>query len=176
MSWFQKITIETNKYARQNFSNGKAFGEFSLCGYLIIEVTLTEIMVLHGGFKMMMLFPTPGRKYDYYWRNPQKYSFVRSMTLRRFQQLRSVVSFNSVERKIHGKSHDSLYKVGPLLNLLKKTLPFYLVPATEVSMDEATFASRSSFARFMIYTTPKTLPDNFILNCLHCVIHLVVLC
>ena len=159
--WFEKIMVESNKYALKKFSDGKPFGNFRICGALMYEITLREVMVFHGLLLVTMLFPVPGRKYDFYWSRPVLYPFVHRMKITRFKQIRSVISFNSVDPTGKGKQSDSLYKVRPILNLLKKTLPFYLIQGTEVALDEATFASRSSFARFMIYFNAKKPSGKF---------------
>jgi hypothetical protein len=62
------------------------------------------------------------------------------MTLRRFQQIRSVLHFND-NSNITG-SNDAAFKVR-LLNCVKLTFPKYLELGDEVALDEASVACRS---------------------------------
>ena len=50
---------------------------------------------------------------------------------------------------------DALYKVCPLVNVLKKTLGKYLEPGSELSLDESSIASRSKYGRSIIFYNPS---------------------
>jgi hypothetical protein len=65
------------------------------------------------------------------------------MFMRRFQQVRSVLHFNSNNVEVQGK--DDLHKTRPLLNILKQNIA-YMIPGSELSIDEASTASRSNTA------------------------------
>jgi hypothetical protein len=72
----------------------------------------------------------------------------------RFQQLRNVMHLNSNNAEVRGK--DALYKNLPLLNILKKPMGAYMIYGFELSLDEASAASRSSYNRHIVfYTTAK---------------------
>jgi hypothetical protein len=73
-------------------------------------------------------------------------------TLRIFKQLRSVLHFNSNDAEVPGK--DSLHKKHPLLNILKKNMGAFMVPGSELSLDEASVASRSNYDRHIMYYSP----------------------
>jgi hypothetical protein len=47
-----------------------------------------------------------------------------------------------------------LHKTRPLLNILKKTIGVFLIPGSELSLDEASCASRSSYGRELIFFNP----------------------
>jgi hypothetical protein len=53
-----------------------------------------------------------------------------------------------------GLENDSLHKIRPLLNILKITLGKYANFGSELSLDEATMATKSSYARFHIFFNP----------------------
>jgi hypothetical protein len=57
------------------------------------------------------------------------------MHLRCFKQTRSVLHFNSKSSEV--KCKDAMYKTRPILNILKKTLRAFLIPGSELSLDEA---------------------------------------
>lgn len=52
-------------------------------------------------------------------------------------------------------SDDPLYRIRPLINVLKSTCAMYVVPGRNVALDEHSCASKSSFARFMICFNPS---------------------
>ena len=80
-------------------------------------------------------------------------------------------------------SNDALYKVRPLLNILKKTLGDYLIPGSDLALDETSVACRSKYyGRNLIFynnTKPSgkyhfrfyALCDSDSYSCLRIVIH-----
>jgi hypothetical protein len=68
---------------------------------------------------------------------------VNKTQLRRFQQIRSVLHFN--DNNIVGETHDALHKVRPLLNIVKVSLRAFIRVGSDVALDEASVASRSSY-------------------------------
>jgi hypothetical protein len=100
---------------------------------------------------MMIMFPLNGATYTAYWicGSPM---FQWTNTLRRFKQVRSFLHFNSNATEVKGK--DALHKMRPLLNILKKTLGVFLIPGSEMSLDEASCASRSNYGRELIFSNP----------------------
>jgi len=84
------------------------------------------------------------------------------MSLKRFQQIRSVLAFNSHEitTRTDGKK-DALHKVRPILNILKAVLGMYIKLGSDVSLDEASFACRSSYGRSLIFYNPKKPSGKF---------------
>jgi hypothetical protein len=61
------------------------------------------------------------------------------MGVGRFTQINSMLHFNN-NNDDEGIAGDSLHKIRPLLQILKKTLGRYAVLGTEFSFDEATMA------------------------------------
>jgi len=158
--FYIKITQETNKYALTRFDyENKGFGNFRLHGVAMRKVTLKEIFQFHGILINMMLYPYTGRPFSSYWsqqRTEGLHSFTKIMSLKRFTQIRSCLSFSSGE-----KNNDALFKIRPILNMLKKTIGFYVNVGSDVSLDEATFANRSSYGGELIYFNPKKPAGKF---------------
>jgi len=152
--YFIKITQETNKYALTRFDyENKGFGNFRLHGVAMRKVTLKEIFQCLGILVNMMLYPYTGRPFSSYWtqqRTEGLHTFTKIMSLKRFTQIRSCLSFSFGE-----KNNDSLFKIRPILNMLKKTIWFYVNVGSDVSLDEATFANGSSYGGELIYFNPK---------------------
>ena len=71
------------------------------------------------------------------------------MLLHRFQQIRSVLHCSNNNSITH--SNDHLFKVRPMLNILKKTLGKYLNVGDNLALDESSFASRSKYGRNLIF-------------------------
>jgi hypothetical protein len=66
------------------------------------------------------------------------------MTHGRYLQITSVLHFNDNNDE-EGLARDSLHKIRPLLNTIKKTLGKYATFGNEMSYDEATMANKSSY-------------------------------
>lgn len=145
------IVAQSNLYAeqvREKNSNGY------ICGApWKHDITLDEMMTFIGIHILMTLHPIPGRDIEYYFQNPDIYEFVKAIdSLRRFQQIRSVLHCN--DNKYEGESKDELYKVRPLLNVLKNTLGYYLDVGDNIALDESSCATRSKYGRFLIFYNP----------------------
>jgi hypothetical protein len=48
-------------------------------------------------------------------------------------------------------SHDTLYKVRPLLNVLKHSVGMYLIPGNDLAVDESSVACQSKYLRELIF-------------------------
>ena len=72
--------------------------------------------------------------------------------LGRFRQLRAVLHAN--DNKEDEKKKDTLKKIRLLLNTVKATFPAYLDVGDEMTLDEATVASRSKYGRHLIFYQP----------------------
>jgi hypothetical protein len=116
------------------------------------DISIAEMMAFFGILIKMVLRPTPGQSYASAWKQPEWHPYTRSMTLRRFQQIRAVFHAND-NTKMAG-SNDSLFKVRPVLNCLKLTFPSYLDVGDELALDEASVSSRSKFGGFSIFFNP----------------------
>jgi len=51
-------------------------------------------------------------------------------------------------------SNDALYKIRPVLNVLKKTLGSYIIPGDDLALDESSFACRTKYGRLLIFYNP----------------------
>jgi hypothetical protein len=60
-----------------------------------------------------------------------------------------------------GMQNDSLHKIHPLLNILKITLGKHATFGSELSLDEAAMANKSSYARFLICFNPMKPTGKF---------------
>ncbi|RHZ29887.1 hypothetical protein DYB26_011187 [Aphanomyces astaci] len=75
---------------------------------------------------------------------------VRSvMSIDRFKAIRACLTFNDVEVK-----EDPLWRLRPLINLLKASFKMFVVAGREISVDEASIPCRSSHARALIVYNP----------------------
>jgi hypothetical protein len=147
---FQACTVYSNAYAHSvmsesdnNLISGARWGH---------DITLKEMMTFFGVLLKMVLRPTPGQDYTRSWHDANWHPCTKHMALRRFQQIRAVVHFNDIEKADDCK--DALQKIRPLLNTLKHTFPLYLDIGDEVSLDEASQASRSKYGGDVIFFNP----------------------
>jgi hypothetical protein len=81
-----------------------------ICGSRWKEnITLQEMMVFFGILIKMVLRPTPGQSYTACWDDQAWHPYTSAMTLRRFQQIRSVLHFNDNSKMLG--SQDAAFKV-----------------------------------------------------------------
>jgi hypothetical protein len=86
-------------------------------------------------------------------------SFKNVIALYRFRQLRTAMTFHDIVQ-----DNDPLYRIRPLINLLRSSFAQYVVPGREISIDEASVPCRSRFARHLIvYNASKPLGKTYIL-------------
>ncbi|KAH9172402.1 hypothetical protein AeNC1_017755, partial [Aphanomyces euteiches] len=72
------------------------------------------------------------------------------MAIDRFKQLRACITFNDVVEPA-----DPLWRIPPLINLLKASFKNFVVAGREISVHEACIPCRSSYARALIVYNPK---------------------
>ena len=96
-----------------------------------------------------MLYPVTGLRTREAWDSPYQNAWTKFMSKGRFLQICSVLHFNdnSDDQKLET---NSLHKIRPLLNILKRTLGRYAILGNEHSFDEATMACKSSYGRHLI--------------------------
>jgi hypothetical protein len=107
-----------------------------------------------------MQYPQTGRRFQSSWKNPEFYPWTTAMSEYRFLQITATLHFNKNE-DMDGVQNDSLHKVRPLLEIVKKTLGRYGVPGSEFSFDEATMAYFSRYGRGLISFNPKKNAGKF---------------
>ena len=101
----------------------------------------------------MTLQPMPGRRYTKAWDEPDIHPYTRNMKKSRFIQIWSFL--HMVNNENPNSKKDSLYKVRPLLNVLKKTLGALIDIGSECSLDESSVACRSAYGQHFIYYNPS---------------------
>ncbi len=107
-----------------------------------------------------MLYPQTGRRLRDAWDSPYNNAWLKYMSKGRFLQISSVLHFNNNDDE-EAKRCDSLHKVRPLLNIVKKTLGRYATFGSELSYDEATMANKSSYGRSLICYNPMKPTGKF---------------
>jgi hypothetical protein len=92
----------------------------------------------------MVLFPLPGATYTTYCQyGAVIFPWTSVMQLRRFKQIRSLLHFNLNPSEVRGKY--VMHKTHPILNTLKKTLGTFLIPGSDLSLDETSCVLRSNY-------------------------------
>lgn len=117
------------------------------------NTNLKEMMQFFRILLLMTLHPTPGRSYDFAasWK---RYEGI--MSLQCFKSLRAALHFSPrADDPATKQSKDVLQKIRILLNTLKYTLPKYLSPGTDLSLDESSIAARSKYGRDLIFFNPQ---------------------
>ena len=149
---FKSIASFSNAYAHRCMEeSGK---NVIVGGRWKSDITFTEIMQFFGILFHMVLRPAPGNSYIMCWNDQQWHPYTAYMPLRRFQQIRSVLHFNEPVDSTATPIRDALYKVRPLLNILKITFPSYLRLGDNFALDEASVASRSRYGADIIFYNP----------------------
>ena len=151
LKMFRGISMYSNAYAHDVMAK-KGKPEISGARWAS-DITITEIMKFFGMLLHMVMRPTPGSSYPHCWTDPGWHPYTAHMTLRCFQQIRSVLHFN-YNLAPGAKVNDALYKVRPLLNCIKMTFPSYLQFGDNFALDEASVASRSRYGNDVIFFNP----------------------
>jgi hypothetical protein len=150
--YWKIIAKQTNKYAEWRMEQ-----QFLKNNNHTVSGANQEIIHFYGMLNFMCLFPLPGATYTTYgeYGSPM-FLWTTMMQLRRFTPLRSVLHFNSNNADVPGK--DTLHKTRPLLNILKKTMGAFIIPGSELALDEASAVSQSNFGGNIIFTMAKNPP------------------
>jgi hypothetical protein len=107
-----------------------------------------------------MLYPQKGCRVCTGWKNQSINTWTSYMGVGQFTQINSMLHFNN-NNDDEGISGNSLHKIRPLLQILKKTLGRYAVLGTEFSFDEATMACFSCYARGFLCFNPQKPTGKF---------------
>ena len=111
------------------------------------DVTVSELFKFFGILLKMVMRPMPGRPYVDRWQEPEWHPYTKYMKLTRFQTIRSNLQLSDEKNN----SKDELYKVRPLLNVLKKTLGNYVDAGNDLTIDESSVSARSAYGRNLIF-------------------------
>ena len=114
------------------------------------DLSLNEFMTFIALLIDMALRPTPGKACIDRWDDPAWHPYVAKMNRNRFQEIRSVLYMSKILRD-GATTEDALFKVRPLLNTLKITLGNYVVPGSELLLDESSIACCSKYGRSLIF-------------------------
>ncbi|RQM10760.1 hypothetical protein B5M09_011586, partial [Aphanomyces astaci] len=153
LEFWKTVTLRTNAKAvalqaahPKGYVGGREFKK---------SIELVEVMKFVG--LLIMMSVVQGGEYSLYWSKPSMSflmppteNFGRVMPIDRFKQLRACITFNDVVEPA-----DPLWRIRPLINLLKASFKNFVVADREISVDEACIPCRSSYARALIAYNPK---------------------
>jgi hypothetical protein len=162
--FWETVTNEINRYAefkiKKRQDEGKVKRPTLIASHKWFPVELPEVMTFFGLLLYFMLHPQVGKRVRDAWDSPYSNAWTKFMTKSRFLQIVAVLHFNDNNDEA-GLENDSLHKIRPLLNILKITLSKYANFGSELSLDEATMANKSSYARFLICFNPMKPTGKF---------------
>ncbi|RHY16207.1 hypothetical protein DYB36_013286 [Aphanomyces astaci] len=152
LEFWKTVTLRTNAKAvalqaahPKGYVGGREFKK---------SIELVEVMKFVG--LLIMMSVVQGGEYSLYWSKPSMSflmppteNFGRVMPIDRFKQLRACITFNDVVEPA-----DPLWRIRPLINLLKASFKNFVVAGREISVDEACIPCRSSYARALIVYNP----------------------
>jgi hypothetical protein len=151
---FWKVSFgESTSFAHHEMRKARAKGltENKMCGTKWKQdITLGEFMVFFGILLQMCLFLLPWNLYVLYWAyGAVMYPFINKIPLRCFQQIRSVLHFN--DNQTMPVNDDDLQKIRTCVNIVKVTLRVFIRIGSELALDEASVAFRSSYGCAVIF-------------------------
>lgn len=153
IEFWKLYLFQTNTYGKDKYATkvqDKEDAGQSYTGRIWRSISLQEFMTLFGILIQMTTRPTPGQRYTDCWENPSWHPYTSRMDKYRFIEIRSVL--HMLEWVPNCTSvQDSLFKVRPLFNVLKKTMGLYVNPGSELSLDESSIACRSKYGRNLIF-------------------------
>jgi hypothetical protein len=180
LEFWKLFVFQTNRYAANKQAQATLVDGGPSVNWAS-RLTLNEMFTFVGILIQMTMRPTPGQTYTNCWQDKRWHPYTDRMPLRRFQAIRGML--HMTEKGFpEESSNDALYKVRPLLNVLKKTLGDYLIPGSDLALDETSVACRSKYGRNLIFynnTKPSgkyhfrfyALCDSDSYSCLRIVIH-----
>ena len=115
------------------------------------DVSVPELLQFFGVLIKMVLRPMPGRPYVDRWDEPEWHPYTKHMKRSRFRIIRSNLQMSDVNSNLQLNGEDELYKVRPLLNVLKKTLGDYVQAGSNLTIDESSVSARSAYGRNLIF-------------------------
>jgi hypothetical protein len=89
-------------------------------GYKWQPVLVKDMLFFFGILMQYMLYPQTGRRMRDAWKDPTRNTLTTFMSMARYLQIVSMLHFNNNGDE-DGMATDSLHKVRPLLNIVKKT-------------------------------------------------------
>jgi hypothetical protein len=156
-TFWELMVLEINRYASQFLVEKKTT---YVTGYLWQPVSVSDMLTYFGILIHSMLFPQTGRRMRDAWDDASRNPWTSYMGKGRYLQITSMLHFNNNE-DVEGMARDSLHKIRPLLNIVKKTVGRYAVPGSEFSFDEATMACFSRYGRGLVSFNPMKPTGKF---------------
>jgi len=146
--FWSAVVVESNKYAGARNQRES-------------PITLQEMMSFLGILLFMAVFPK-GEMSNYWGVQPEEVlpnvgslSVDGIMTRRRFKYIRSNLCFN-FDVTPEKLKHDPVARIRPLINTLKRQSQSHMDIGRNISVDEASIACRSKFARgLIVYNSTK---------------------
>ncbi len=117
-AFWDLMVMEINRYAGQYLENKRRKYIF---GKKWMPVTVTDIITYFGMLIYFMLYPQTGRRLRSTWKDQDFNYWTKNMSMIRFQRISCTLHFND-NTDLVGLSMDSLHKVRPLLEILKRSL------------------------------------------------------
>ena len=140
---------ESNKYI-EKLIEGKTKHYYSVLWY---KISLQEMMTFYAILMQMTCRPCHGRRYEECWKFTQDwYPLCKKMSLRRFRIIRSSLHWN--DNNTSSREKDTLYKVRPMINFLKKSIGEYINIGESVALDETCIGMYHIAAKALIYFNP----------------------
>ncbi len=152
-AFWELMVLEINCYASQRMEKSNKKYIYIL-GKKWKPVTVGKMITYFGMLIYFMLYPQTGHWLRSAWKDQEFNFWTKHMSRDRFQQISSTLHFND-NNDLLGSSMDSLHKIRPLLEILKRTLGRHGTFGSEFSFDEATMACFSHYARCLISFNPK---------------------
>ena len=120
-------------------------------GRIWSDISLKEFMTFIGMLIDMTTRPSPGLSYFERWKDEAWHPYTKKMSLGRFNDVRSALHMSELIQEGQQPPEDALFKIRPLLNVVKKTLGSYVIPGSDLSLDESSIACRSKYGRNLIF-------------------------
>jgi len=114
--------------------------------------SIERVHDLFGILIEMTTIVTSGLSFPKRW-ELNRHEYTSRMTLGRFKGIKGALQMSEVFKgSTRGPApKDALFKVRPLVNVLKKTLGAYVKPGSELALDESSIAARTKYGRALIF-------------------------
>ena len=153
IGYWKQLVKQSNSYAHVELNNPDN-PHRTISGHKWTkDITLQEMMLFHGILLWMVIIKLPGRSYADAWNHPAYTSFTHKMKLHRFRQIRSVLHIQEIHNK--NQKNDTLYKIRPLFDTLKVTLPKYANIGDNLVIDEGSYANKGRYAAHILCYNPQ---------------------
>lgn len=157
--WMWHLDV-TNYYAK-NHTKPDSTKKNSGCDSMK-DIHIQELMTFYAILMQISMKPHPGSRYTECWSEQNKvwYTACKKMSRKRFDEIRFALHWCENKSRDEFKDVqtgklDTLYKVRPLLTVIQQNLGRYLIPCTNLALDETCIAIRSVYARNVTFYNPN---------------------